>query len=172
MGTRTFSSPVPARRAALARALVFGLALPAGALRSAHGQSVVDPLRRLDAAQRAAVQAFLKRRTQPGVGVASAERVEVADLGGDGRGDLLPLWTLLGATGGTCHLTPFTASAGRWRDASTADLAGMVRRPRVQGRGVVADTLVSGPNGPRCCPSRKARRRVRRQGGRLVASRP
>ena len=55
--------------------------------------------------------------------------------------------------------------------ALTADVQGQTERLTVKGPANTVDTLMHGPNDPRCCPTRKTQMHFRWQGGKLVGLR-
>jgi hypothetical protein len=97
-----------------------------------------------------------------------AVRHVVTDLNGDGRPDIVLLWHELGPTSAYPKLTLFL-DQGRTYRTLTADLTGQAEGLAVRGQDIVVDTLMLGPNDPRCCPTRKAKLHFRWQGGKLVA---
>jgi hypothetical protein len=115
------------------------------------------------------VDKFLASRSQP---QASADAVQhvIADLDGDGRPDIVLMWNVLGPTYFYPKLTVFL-DQGRSYRTLTADLNGQTQRLTVQGSDILVDTLMPGPNDPRCCPTRKLRMHFRWQGGKLVTFR-
>jgi hypothetical protein len=127
----------------------------AHALDAAGAQQVVDK--------------FLASQSAP---QADAQAVQhaVADLDGDGRPDIVLMWNVLGPTYFMPKLTLFL-DQGRTYRALTTDLNGQVERLSVKGSAITVDTLMPGPNDPRCCPTRKTQMHFRWQGGKLVGLR-
>jgi hypothetical protein len=146
---------------------VFALAalLPLGVAAQA------DPLAGLDKAQVRAVQQFLKKQSQPGQGDAQPDSAHASDLDGDGKPEVVLLWTFLGPTYGWSRVTLFTPAAQGWRHAASVDVAGQAQGLRLRGRDIEVDTLTLGPSDARCCPSVKHVQRIRWQGGALVSNR-
>lgn len=134
----------------------------------AHGAA--DPLSRLDAAQRRGVQEVLRKNSRRGEGDAQADAVEAADIDGDGRPELVLLWTFLGPTFAWSRVTVLSQGSGGWRDVASADVNGQAERMRVQGREIAIETLTLGPRDARCCPSVRRVQRLHWRGGRLVAA--
>ncbi len=160
--------------------VALGLAPAAHAVPAASpAVATPNPLAKLDPAQRRVVQQLLKKRQAPGEGQAQADSVELADIDGDGKPDIVLLWTLLGPTFASSSVTlvsrlmpPSRAGgdAGGWRETARADVFGQAVRLRVQGREIVVDTLTLGPKDARCCPSVRQVQRLRWLDGRLVAA--
>lgn len=136
----------------------------------AAAQQAVDPLARLDAAQRRAVDAFLDRTARPGDGAGQADQVELADLDGDGRPEVVLLWTFLGPTYWHSHVAVFAQAGNAWRERGKFDVAGMPQKMSIDGRVVRIDTLVLGPKDPRCCPTVAKVQRLQWTAGKLVSS--
>jgi hypothetical protein len=115
------------------------------------------------------VDKFLASQSQP---QASADAVQhvIADLDGDGRPDIVLMWNVLGPTYFYPKLTVFLDQGRSYRTLTT-DLNGQTERLTVKGSDILVDTLMLGPNDPRCCPTRKARMHFRWQGGKLVTFR-
>jgi hypothetical protein len=121
----------------------------------------------LDAAgAKQVVDKFLASQSQPQATADAVQHV-VADLDGDGRPDIVLMWNVLGPTYFFPKLTVFL-DQGRSYRTLTADLSGQTERLTVKGPDILVDTLMLGPNDPRCCPTLKARMHFRWQGGKLV----
>jgi hypothetical protein len=148
--------------AALAGAL---LLLAGGALSQPQR---ADPLARADAPLHNLVQRHIASETKGDSGGTQVTGAEQGDLDGDGKPEWVVLWTFLGPTYWWSRVSVFTQTGNRWRAAGSARADGIVERLRLQGREIAVDTLVAGPNDPRCCPSRKAVLRYRWQGGKLL----
>ena len=148
------------------------LAASAGLIIATPAWAQDDPVARLDAPQRAAVQKLLDRESRPGEGSAQANQVELADVDGDGRPEMILLWTFLGPTYWRSQVTVFQPQGAAWRERASTPAWGMVERMTVQGREIRIATLMLGPSDPRCCPTRKAVQRVRWAGGKLVSNKP
>lgn len=125
---------------------------PAFALDAAGAQQVIDK--------------FLAAQSEPQATASAAQHV-VADVNGDGRPDIVLMWNVLGPTYSFPKLTLFL-DAGRTYRALTTDLSGLTERLTVRGPSIVVDTLMPGPNDPRCCPTKKAQMQFRWQNGKLV----
>jgi hypothetical protein len=152
------------RRAALAGAALWLLA--GGALSQPQR---ADPLARVDAPLRSLVQRHIANETKGDRGGTEVVGAEQADLDGDGKPELVVLWTFLGPTYWWSRVSVFTRAGPAWRAAGTTAADGIVEGLRIKGTEINVDTMVAGPNDPRCCPSRKAVQRIRWQGGKLVS---
>lgn len=100
---------------------------------------------------------------------AEAQQYVLADLDGDGRQEIVLLWSLLGPTYWYTHLSVLTPAGKDYR-ASKADIVGLAEGVRVEGREIVVDTKVLGKNDARCCPSVKKAVRFRWNGQQLTAA--
>jgi hypothetical protein len=156
------------RRQALALAAAVLLAWP----RQLPAQAQPDPLARLDAGQRRAVEAFLAQRSTPREGTGQAEQVELGDLDGDGRAELVLLWTFLGPTFALSHVEVFKPAPKAWAHAASADAWGQVERMQVVGAEIRVHTLMPGPKDARCCPTLKNVQTLRWSAGKLVGAGP
>ena len=122
----------------------------------------------LDAAgAKQVIEKFLASQKEPQAEPSEVQHV-IADLNGDGKPDIVLMWNVLGPTYFYPKLTLFL-DQGRSYRALTADLNGQTQQLTVKGPDILVDTLMLGPNDPRCCPTRKMRMHFRWQGGKLVA---
>lgn len=128
---------------------------------SAHDALALDA-----AGAQQVIDKFLATQNEPQASASAAQHV-IGDVNGDGRPDIVLMWNVLGPTYFYPRLTLFL-DAGRTYRALTTDLQGQTERLTVKGAAITVDTLMLGPNDPRCCPSRKARMQFRWQGGKLV----
>jgi hypothetical protein len=92
----------------------------------------------------------------------------LADLDGDGREDLVVVWTLLGPTYWRNTLTVLRFEDGRYREAAALDLPGQAELAGVSGGTIRVDRLVPGPGDPICCPSRRQTGEYVFRDGRLI----
>lgn len=134
-------------------------------------QQPVDPLARVDAPLRSLVQRHIANESKGDRGGTEVVAAEQADLDADGKPELVVLWTFLGPTYWWSRVSVFTRAGNSWRVAGTTAADGIVERLRVKGSEIQVDTMVAGPNDPRCCPSKKTVQRIRWQGGKLVSNR-
>lgn len=162
------SDPQPAARAIVAYALALFAILPHGAWAAAPAApNPAELLATLDAAQRRAVQQVFRKNTSGGEG-AQADALAHGDLDGDGKPEMVMLWTLLGPTYHRASVSVFTSAANGWREVGTADVLGQAQKLSLQGTLIRVDTLTAGPSDARCCPTRKSVQRLRLQAGKLV----
>lgn len=152
------------------------LALVAGVLFAwppqVPAQAQPDPLARLDTAQRRAVEQFLAKHSAPREGTGQADQVELADLDGDGRAELVLLWTFLGPTFAWSRVEVFKPGPKAWASAASADAWGQVERMQVVGAEIRVHTLMPGPKDARCCPTLKKVQTLRWSAGKLASARP
>ena len=105
------------------------------------------------------------RKSEDGPG--SAGQHVIADLDGDGKPDIVLLWDVMGPTYSLPKLTIFLDQGKNYRTL-TADLNGQTQKLTVNGPMIVVDTLMPGPNDPRCCPTKKEQLKYRWAGGKLT----
>lgn len=124
---------------------------------------LADPLAALDAAQRRAVELFLRRQ-----GGGRSVDALTADLDGDGRSEVVLLWRLLGPASCWSALTVLAGAGQQWRDAASAALAGRGERLAIEGGVVHVDTQVRDPDDPGADVAARRVQRLRFAGGRLL----
>ena len=112
------------------------------------------------------IDKFLASQSQPQATADAVQHV-IADVNADGKPDIVLMWNVLGPTYSYSKLTLFL-DQGRSYRALTAELNGQTERMTVKGSDILVDTLMLGPNDPRCCPTRKVQMHFRWQGGKLV----
>lgn len=124
--------------------------------------------RALDASgARAVIDKFLgSQKLEQGATASEAQHV-IADLNGDGKPDIVLMWNVLGPTWHLPKLTLFIDQGRNYRTLTT-DLNGQTEKLSVKGSNIVIDTLMPGPNDPRCCPTRKTQMRYQWTGNKLV----
>jgi hypothetical protein len=130
--------------------------------------AVTFPARALDEnGAKAVIVKFLgSQKPQDGASASEAEHV-IADVNGDGKPDIILMWNVLGPTWFLPKLTLFIDQGRNYR-ALTADLSGQTQKLAVSGSTIAVDTLMPGPNDPRCCPTKKVRLRYQWTGSKLV----
>lgn len=115
----------------------------------------------------AVISKFLgSQKLEQGASASEAQHV-IADLDGDGKPDLVLMWNVLGPTWHLPKLTLFIDQGKNYRTL-TADLNGQTEKLTVKGSMILIDTLMPGPNDPRCCPTKKMQMRYQWSGGKLV----
>jgi len=119
-----------------------------------------------DNGAKAVVAKFMSSQKIEGMDTSAREHV-IADLNGDGRPDIVLLWDALGPTFGYSKMSIFLDQGKNYRTLTT-DLGGQVEKLGVKGSTIVVDTLMPGPNDPRCCPTRKVQQRYQWTGNKLV----
>jgi hypothetical protein len=116
------------------------------------------------------LEAALQKQIGPeeGVELQSLVKAELeSDLPGDER---VVLWTLLGPTYWSNHLSVLSQQNGQWKSLATLSLAGAEATLEA----VTSDDLISvnaktpGPNDPVCCPSQQKTLHFRYAKGQLV----
>jgi hypothetical protein len=119
-----------------------------------------------DQGAKAVISKFLGSQKIEGFDL-SPDRHVIADLNGDGKADIVSIWTALGPTYGYYKMSIFLDQGKNYRTLTT-DLGGDVQKVTVNGSTILIDLLTLGPNDPRCCPSVKAQRRYQWTGQKLV----
>ena len=90
------------------------------------------------------------------------------DLDGDGKPEIVLVWSLLGPTYSSDSLTVFSKAGGSYHPLATFPLTGEARLSSVKGGVVFINQKVLGKNDPRCCPSVKKLGRYRLAGQKIV----
>jgi len=119
-----------------------------------------------DNGAKAVIAKFMGSQKIEGMDLSARQHV-IADLNGDGRPDIVLLWDALGPTFGYSKMSIFLDQGKNYRTL-TADLGGQVEKLTVKGSTILVDTLMPGPNDPRCCPSKKTQQRYQWTQGKLV----
>ena len=99
---------------------------------------------------------------------AQAQASAVGDLNGDGRPEVVLVWSLLGPTYSSDSLTVFSQAEGGYEPLATFPLAGEARLSSVKGGVIFINQKVLGKNDPRCCPSVKKLGKYRLAGKKIV----
>lgn len=102
----------------------------------------------------AAVKRFLSSRKTEQES-ADSQGSAVADLDGDGKPELILVWTTLGPTYWHNTLTVFGKTAGAYKPVASFDLNGEAKLSSVKGGIISVDQNVYAKNDPLCCPSVK-----------------
>lgn len=77
----------------------------------------------------------------------------VEDLDGDGKPEIILVWTLLGPTYWRNTLTVFTSSGKGYKVASSVPLVGEAKLSSVENGRIVVDQTIYAKDDPICCPS-------------------
>jgi hypothetical protein len=79
----------------------------------------------------------------------------VADLNGDGKSEIVLVWTLMGPTYWHNTLTILAKTSGGYKPVASLNLKGEAKLSSVKGRIIYIDEKVYGKNDAICCPSIK-----------------
>jgi hypothetical protein len=107
-----------------------------------------------------AIKRFLESQKSDGED-ADAQGSTVADLNGDGKPEIVLVWTLLGPTYSHDTLTVFTKTASGYQPAATFQFTGEAKLSSVKGGIIFVDQKVPAKKDPLCCPSIKKRGKYR-----------
>lgn len=102
----------------------------------------------------AAIKSFLSAQTSEGEGTTSGGRA-ISDLDGDGKPEIVLVWTLLGPTYWSTTLTVFSRTAGVYTAVASLPLAGTAKLSSVKAGIIVVERELFAKNDPLCCPSIK-----------------
>jgi hypothetical protein len=114
-----------------------------------------------------AIQRFLSSQKSKDES-AESQGTAVADLNGDGKSDIVLVWTLLGPTYWHNTLTVFTKTAAGYKPAASFPLTGEAKLSSVKGGIIFVDQNVFAKNDPLCCPSVKKRLKYRWLGKKIL----
>jgi hypothetical protein len=92
---------------------------------------------------------------------AESQGSAVADLNGDGKSEIVLVWTLLGPTYWHNTLTVFTRTTDGYKPAASFQLTGEAKLSSVKGGIIFVDQKVFAKSDPLCCPSVKKQVRYR-----------
>ena len=84
-----------------------------------------------------------------------AQGSAIADLNGDGKPEIVLVWTTLGPTYWHNTLTVFSQTSGRYKPVSSLPLNGGARLSSVKDGVIVVNQTMYGKNDPLCCPTVK-----------------
>jgi hypothetical protein len=107
-----------------------------------------------------AIKRFLSSQKSDGEDTDS-QGTAIADLNGDGKSEIVLVWTVLGPTYSHNTLTVFSKTASGYKPVASLPLAGEATLNSVKGGIIVVDQTVYGKNDPLCCPSIKKRVKYR-----------
>ena len=128
----------------------------------------------------AVVNSFISKRakTEQAEEYADARKIVRGDVNGDGKTDLVVLYSLEGFNGGNSYgqyLAIFVGSGRSFRYAANAAVAGKLNRTvelvSVVGGRINLDTTGYRPNDPACCPTKKGKTHYVFANGRLKETR-
>lgn len=123
-----------------------------------------------ESAAKAVIDKFLgSQKLRQGASASEAQHV-IADLDGDGKPDIVLMWNVMGPSWHLPRLTLFIDQGKNYRTLTT-ELNGQTQKLTVNGSSIVVDTLMPGPNDPRCCPTKKTQMRFQWAGGKLILQR-
>jgi hypothetical protein len=114
----------------------------------------------------AAVKRFLSSQKSEQESAESAGSA-VADLDGDGKPELILVWTTMGPTYWHNTLTVFGKTAGAYKPLASFDLNGMANLSSVKGGIISVDQTVYAKGDPICCPTVKRLMRYRLVGKKI-----
>ena len=97
-----------------------------------------------------------------------AQASDVGDLNGDGRPEIVLVWTQLGPTYSSSNLTVFSQTAAGYKAVATFPLKGEAELSTVKGGVISVNQKVLGKGDPLCCPSVKKLGRYRLAGKKIV----
>jgi hypothetical protein len=114
-----------------------------------------------------AIKSFLASQKGGGEDAQSSGSA-VADLNGDGKQEIVLVWTLLGPTYWRNSLTVFTKSTRGFKPAATLQLEGEASLGSVKGGVILVKQKVYAKNDPNCCPSLDKQGRYRWAGNKIT----
>jgi len=114
-----------------------------------------------------AINSFLSSQKSDGED-AQSQGSAVADLNGDGKPEIVLVWTLLGPTYWHNSLTVFTKTVAGYKPVATMQLSGEAKLRTVKGSLIYVEQKVHAKNDPRCCPSLDKEGKYRWAGKRII----
>jgi hypothetical protein len=99
---------------------------------------------------------------------ADAQASAVGDLNGDGKPEIVLVWTQLGPTYSSNNLTVFSKTAAGYKAVTTFPLKGEAELSMVKGGIISINQKVLAKGDPLCCPSVKKLGKYRLVGKRIV----
>jgi hypothetical protein len=114
-----------------------------------------------------AVKKFLSSQKSETEG-AEPQDTALADLNGDGKPELVLLWTLMGPTYFHNTLTIFSKTAEGYTPVASLPLAGEANLSSVKNGIILVEQKVLAKNDPLCCPSIKKRVKYRWAGKKIL----
>jgi hypothetical protein len=101
-----------------------------------------------------AIQKFLSSQKSEGDD-AQAQGSAVSDLNGDGKSEIILVWTLLGPTYWHNTLTVFTKTTTGYKPVASLPLKGEAKLSSAKGGIILVDEMIFAKSDPQCCPSIK-----------------
>ena len=101
-----------------------------------------------------AIQKFLSSQKSEGEDTA-AQGTAVSDLNGDGKSEIILVWTLLGPTYWHNTLTVFSKTATGYKPVASLPLKGEAKLSSAKAGIIFVDETIFAKNDPLCCPSIK-----------------
>ncbi|MDT7602066.1 MAG: hypothetical protein QOF61_63 [Acidobacteriota bacterium] len=99
---------------------------------------------------------------------AEAAGSAVADLDGDGKPEIVLVWTTMGATYWRNSLTVFGKTAGAYKPVATYALNGEAQLSKVTGGVIYVDQKLYAKRDPICCPTVKRMMKYRLTGKKIA----
>jgi len=100
----------------------------------------------------AAIKKYLALQTTPTEGADAGGSI-IADLNGDGKDEIVLVWSTMGPTYSHDWLTVLSASPGGYQAAASTDLTGQAKLSSVRGGVIFVEQHVLAKGDPLCCPS-------------------
>jgi hypothetical protein len=100
---------------------------------------------------------------------AETQDTAIADLNGDGKSELVLVWTLMGPTYSNNTLTIFSRSAQGYTPVASLPLMGQASLLSVKNGIILVEQKTLAKNDPLCCPSIKRLARYRWAGKKISA---
>ncbi len=115
----------------------------------------------------AAIEKFLASNKSDSEG-AESQGSAVADLNGDGKPEIILVWTTMGPTYWHNTLTVFTKASGGYKPVASFPLIGEAKSPSAKGGIIFVDQMVYAKKDPICCPTIKKRAKYRWLGKKIL----
>lgn len=114
-----------------------------------------------------AIEKFLASNKSDSEG-AEFQGSAVTDLNGDGKPEIILVWTTMGPTYWHNTLTVFTRTPGGYKPVASFPLIGEAKSPSVKGGIIFVDQVVYAKKDPICCPTIKKRAKYRWLGKKIL----
>lgn len=99
---------------------------------------------------------------------AAPQASKIVDLNGDGKSEVVLVWTLLGPTYWSNTLTVFTGTATGYKPVASFPLLGEAKLASVKNGLILVDQMLLAKKDPVCCPSIKKQGKYRWLGKKIV----